>query len=100
MRAFLPTFLVNCILSVNSRFTDSAHVIEMPQVVEVLASSAFDSAVFLALHRLETPCLVLREGQLQSDRAVDERASPRPGLTSHCYTADFCLSDGPQKQPS
>ena len=46
MRAFLPTFLVNCILSVNSCFTDPTHVIEMPKVVEVLASSAFDSAVF------------------------------------------------------
>ena len=31
---------------VNSRFTDPTHVIEMPEVVEVLASSAFDSAVF------------------------------------------------------
>ena len=47
----------------------------------------------LALHRLETPGLVLREGQLQSDGAVDERASPRPGLTGHYYTADFCLFD-------
>ena len=95
MRAILPTFLVNCILSVNSRFTDSAHVIEVPKVVEVLPLIAL-----LALHRLETPGLVLREGQLQSDGAVDERASPRPGLTGHCYTADFSLSDGPQKQPS
>ena len=48
---------------------------------------------------VETPGLVLREGQLESDGAVDERASPRPGLTGHCYAADFCLSDGPQKQP-
>ena len=39
-------FTVICILSVNSRFTDSAHIIEMPEVVEVLASSAFDSTVF------------------------------------------------------
>ena len=52
------------------------------------------------MYRLETPGLVLREGHLQSDGAVDGRASPRPRLTGLRYAADFCLSDGPQKQPS
>ena len=77
MCAFLPIFPVNCILSVNSCFTDPTHVIEKPEVVEVLASSGFDSAVIQPLCRLVTPGLVLREGQLQSDGAVDEKSKSK-----------------------
>ena len=36
--------------------------------------------------------MVLKDGQLQSGGAMEERESPRPGLTDHCYATDFCLS--------
>ena len=37
--------------------------------------------------RLETPGVVLKDGQLriQSGGAMEERESPRSGLTDHCY---------------
>ena len=41
--------------------------------------------------------MVLKDGQLQSGGAMEERESPRPGLTDHCYATDFCLSKRLQK---
>ena len=29
--------------------------------------------------------MVLKDGQLRSGGAMEERESPRPGLTDHCY---------------
>ena len=43
--------------------------------------------------------MVLKDGQLQTGGAMEERESPRPGLTDHCYATDFCLSKRLQKQP-
>ena len=41
--------------------------------------------------------MILKDGQLQSGGAVEERETPRPGLTDHCYATDFCLSKRLQK---
>ena len=35
--------------------------------------------------------MVLKDGQLQSGGAMEERESPRPGLTDNCYATDFNL---------
>ena len=38
--------------------------------------------------------MVLKDGQLQFGGAMEERESPRPGLTDHCYATDFASPKG------
>ena len=48
----------------------------------------------LCRDRLETPGVVLKDGQLQCGGAMEERESPRPGLTDHCMLPTFASPKG------